>query len=44
LENHGFTVVTGLTKDDAAIWSATASNTAWGVKVSLGCQSNVATQ
>ena len=44
LEDHGFTGVTGLTKDDAGIWWATASKDGKSVKVGLDYQGNVATQ
>ncbi|TSD90528.1 PepSY domain-containing protein [Mycobacterium sp. KBS0706] len=44
LEDHGFTGVTGLTKDDAGIWWATASKGGKSVKVGLDYQGNVATQ
>jgi hypothetical protein len=44
LEDHGFTGVSGLTKDDAGIWWATASKDGKSVKVGLDYQGNVATQ
>ena len=44
LEDHGFTSVTGLTKDEAGIWWATASKDGKSVKVGLDYQGNVATQ
>lgn len=44
LEDHGFTGVTGLAKDDAGIWWATASKDGKSVKVGLDYQGNVATQ
>jgi opacity protein-like surface antigen len=44
LEDHGFTGVTGLTKDDSGIWWATASKDGKSLKVGLDYQGNVATQ
>ena len=44
LEDHGFTAVSDLTKDDAGIWWATASKDGKSVKVGLDYQGNVATQ
>jgi hypothetical protein len=44
LEDHGFTGVTGLIKDDAGIWWATASKDGKSVKVGLDYQGNVATR
>jgi hypothetical protein len=44
LEDHGFTGVAGLTKDDSGIWWATASKDGKSVKVGLDYQGNVATQ
>ncbi len=44
LQDHGFTGVTGLTKDDAGIWWATASKDGKSVKVGLDYQGNIATQ
>lgn len=44
LEDHGFSGVTGLTKDEAGIWWATASKDGKSVKVGLDYQGNIATQ
>ncbi|MGL4965877.1 MAG: hypothetical protein ACRC67_31945 [Inquilinus sp.] len=44
LEDHGFTGVTGLAKDDSGVWWATASKDGKSVKVGLDYQGNVATQ
>ena len=44
LEGHGFSGVTGLTKDEAGIWWATASKDGKSVKVGLDYQGNVVTQ
>jgi len=44
LEDHGFTGVTGLTKDDSGVWWATASKDGKSVRVGLDYQGNVATQ
>jgi hypothetical protein len=44
LEDHGFTGVGGLTKDDNGVWWATASKDSKRVRVGLDFQGNVAVE
>lgn len=44
LEDHGFTGVGGLTKDDNGVWWATASKDSKSVRVGLDFQGNIAVE
>jgi hypothetical protein len=44
LEDHGFTGVSGLTKDDNGVWWATAAKDSKSVRVGLDFQGNIAVE